>query len=451
MRWTLDAEHALGHRTIRRYVWPNGLRLILLADSSAPIFSYQTWFRVGSRNEQPGRTGMAHFFEHLMFNETENLRHGQLDRMIEAAGGDNNAATWTDWTYYRTSLPARDLELAVRIESERMQRLVLEDKQIEAEREVVTNERLERVEDDVEGFLDEKLYELAFTVHPYRWPTIGWMDDIRGLSKPDIHAFYRTYYTPSSATIVLVGDVEEEAALGLIDRYYGDIPAATLPAERPQAEPEQQAERRYRFAKPVHADRLLVGYKAPGQGHPDWPVLEFIGSLLCGGPSSRLYRRLVVETEMATSVDCATMPFRDPSLFRLGVNLTRDHRAEEALAEIDAMAAELARTPVPARELGKIKNCVETDFWAALEDCDGRAEALGHYESTLGDFRRLFTMAEHLARIDASDIQRVAATYLDPRRRTVVIAEPDPDADLDGDEDIEGGEGDEGDDQGELS
>jgi zinc protease len=437
MRWTLDVEHALGRQTIRRYLWPNGLRLILLADRGAPIFSYQTWFRVGSRHEQPGRTGMAHFFEHLMFNETETLGRGQLDRLIEATGGDNNAATWTDWTYYRTSLPARDLELAVRIESERMQRLVLEDEQIEAEREVVMNERLERVEDDVDGFLDEKMNELAFTVHPYRWPTIGWMDDIRGLAKPDIHAFYRTYYKPSSATIVLVGDVDESAALALVDRYYGDIPAADLPAEPRVAEPTQEAERRHRFTKPVHADRLMVGYKAPGQGDPDWAVLEFIAALLAGGPSSRLYRRLVIDTEMATSVDCATMPFRDPCLFRLGVNLTRGHRAEAALAEIDAAIAELGRTPVPAPELAKIKNCVETDFWAALEDCDGRAEALGHYETTLGDFRRLFEMADWLARIDADDIRRVAASYLEPRRRTIVIAEPDPDTET-GDDDGEG-------------
>jgi zinc protease len=435
MRWTLDVEHALGHQTIRRFVWPNGLRLILLADHSAPIFSYQTWFRVGSSNEQPGRTGMAHFFEHLMFNETDTMGPGQLDRLIEAAGGDNNAATWTDWTYYRTSLPARDLELAVRIESERMQRLVLEDKQIEAEREVVMNERLERVEDDVDGFLDERLYELAFTVHPYRWPTIGWMDDIRNLAKPDIHAFYRTFYKPSSATIVLVGDVDEQAALALIDRHYGDIPAAALPADAHPAEPAQEAERRHRFAKPVHADRLLVGYKAPAQSHPDWAVLEFIGALLAGGPSSRLYRRLVVDTEMATSVDCATMPFRDPSMFRVAVHMTRDHRAEAALAELDAMLADLGRTAVPERELVKVKNCVETDFWSALEDCDGRAEALGHYETTLGDFRELFAMADHLARIDAADIRRVAATYLDPRHRTVVIAEPDPDQEVEATED----------------
>jgi zinc protease len=195
----------------------------------------------------------------------------------------------------------------------------------------------------------------------------------------------------------------------------------------------------------VQADRLMVGYKAPGQGDPDWAVLEFIAALLAGGPSSRLYRRLVIDTEMATSVDCATMPFRDPCLFRLGVNLTRGHRAEAALAEIDAAIAELGRTPVPTPELAKIKNCVETDFWAALEDCDGRAEALGHYETTLGDFRRLFEMADWLARIDADDIRRVAASYLDPRRRTIVIAEPDPDTETD-----DGDDGDDDDGEGEL-
>lgn len=433
MRWILDAEHPLGEHTIRRYLWSNGLRLVVLADPSAPIFSYQTWFRVGSRHEQPGRTGMAHFFEHLMFNETRNLGPGQLDRLIEETGGDNNAATWTDWTFYRTSLPARDLELAARIEAERMQHLVLEDTQIEAEREVVMNERLERVEDDVDGFLDERLYELAFTAHPYRWPTIGWMDDIRDLAKPDIHAFYRTYYAPNSATIVIAGDVHEQQVLELIDRYYGNIAAAPLPHEEHVVEPEQVAERRHRFAKAVNAERMLIGYKIPGHGHPDWPVLEFISGLLCGGPSTRLYRRLIVDTEMATGVDCAAMPFRDPSLLRLCVHLARDRHADEALAEIDAALADLARTPVPADELDKIKNCVETDFWSALEDCDGRAEALGHYEVTLGDFRRLFAMAESIARISAEDVQRVAATYLDPRRRTVVIAEPEAivDAEID--------------------
>ena len=426
MSWTLDAEQDFGKRLrIRRYVLDNGLCAILLPDDAVPILSYQTWFRVGSRHERPGQTGMAHFFEHLMFNETETMAPGVLDRLIEETGGDNNAATWTDWTQYRTSVPARDLELAMRIESERMERLVLEDAQIESEREVVMNERLERVEDDVDGFLDEKLNALAFSVHPYRWPTIGWMDDIRGLAKPDVQQFYRTYYAPNNAIIVLCGAFDEQAALDMMARYYGHLPAADLPAASADAEPAQSAERRQRFAKPVHADRLAIGYKVPGQEHPDWAVLDFIGSILCGGPSARLYRRLVVETEMASSVDCGMLPFRDPCLFRLGVNMARGHRAEEALAEIDAIVGALAQTPVSEAELTKVKNAAETDFWSSLEDCDGRAEALGHYETTLGDFRMLFEMVDRVAQVSADDIMRVARTYLTPAGRTLVIAEPE--------------------------
>jgi zinc protease len=425
MSWTLSAEARLGETsTIRRYVWPSGLRVVLLSDPSAPVFSYQTWFRVGSRHEQPGQTGMAHFFEHLMFGETETFPTGEFDRRIEETGGDNNAATWNDWTFYRTSLPAKDLELAARLESDRMQRLVLESEQIETERDVIISERKERVEDDVDGFLDEQLSALAFTQHPYRWPTIGWMEDIRALDKAAIQRFYRTYYAPNNATIVVVGAMAEDHVLDVIARHYGHIPPASLPVETPVVEPEQVEERRKDFAKPVTAERLLMSYRVPGQGHPDWAVTEFIASILCGGPSSRLYRRLIVDTEIATSVSCGVPPFRDPCLFRFAVNLTREHGADEAIREIDAILSDLMTRPVDQDELMKVKNCVETDFWSSLEDCDGKAEALGHYESTLGDFRQLFRTAERLAAVSAGDVQRAAATYFQPGRRSIVVARP---------------------------
>jgi hypothetical protein len=161
-------------------------------DRRAPIVALQTWFRVGSRHERPGATGMAHLFEHLMFGQTENLPPGEFDRLVERTGGESNAATWVDWTYYRLSLPTRDLALGERLEAERMQHLVLEHTPVEAERDVVTNERRERVEDDVDGWLDEQLMAQAFTAHPYRWPTIGWMEDIRALALPEIRSFYRS-------------------------------------------------------------------------------------------------------------------------------------------------------------------------------------------------------------------------------------------------------------------
>src|SRR3954464_7129319 len=224
---------------VRRFRLGNGLGLIAAVDRRAPIVALQTWFRVGSRHERPGATGMAHLFEHLMFGPTDSLPPGEFDRLVERTGGESNAATWVDWTYYRLSLPARDLALGIQLESGRMQHLVLEPTPVEAERDVVTNERRERVEDDVDGWLDEQLMAHAFTEHPYRWPPIGWMEDIRALSLPDMRAFYRTWYAPNNATIICVGDFDDEALRDLIERYYGAIPPAQLPEPQRLVEPEQ--------------------------------------------------------------------------------------------------------------------------------------------------------------------------------------------------------------------
>src|SRR5215468_9853120 len=345
MTWQLETEAPAGRGvTARRYRLDNGLGLIAAVDRRAPIVALQTWYRVGSRHERQGATGMAHLFEHLMFGQTEHLPPGEFDRLVERTGGESNAATWVDWTYYRLSLPARDLPLGVRLEAERMQHLVLEPAPVEAERDVVTNERRERVEDDVDGWLDEQLMAQAFTVHPYRWPTIGWMEDIRSLSLPDIRAFYRTWYAPNNATLVCVGDFDEAALLDLVASSYGAIPPATLPEVAAVREPEQTRERVVRAPKPIATDRLLVGYKAPGQDDPDWAVLEIVATLLAGCPSARLYRGLVIDREAASSVDAQLTPFRDPSLLRLAVTSARGHTADEILGAIDEqLAAMLAK------------------------------------------------------------------------------------------------------------
>jgi zinc protease len=429
LRWQLVSEHPFGaDNLVRHFRLPSGLQLVLAVDRTAPVISLQVWYGVGSRHETRGRTGMAHLFEHLMFNQTENLGPGEIDRLIEQAGGDTNAATWVDWTYYRTSLPAVELELAARLEAERMLRLTLDDDQLEAEREVVINERLQRVDDDVDGFLDEQLMKLAFTQHPYHWPTIGWMDDIRAIAKPEVHAFYRTFYAPNNATLVLVGDVDEAEALAVLLRHFGAAPPSQLPADAVAAEPVQTAERRKQFVKPVPADRVLVGYRAPAQREADWPVLDLIDSLLIGGPSSRLYKRLVFETHIASSVEGGVLPLRDPSLWVLSCAMTRGHRADEALAELDAAIARLIDEPVANDELDKVKNGAETEFWTPLATCDGKGEALGHFHLTTGDYRRLFTAVEELRRVTAADVQRVARAYLRPEHRTVVVATPGGDA-----------------------
>ena len=434
--WQLEAECPVGRGlTARRYRLANGLQLISGIDKRAPIVALQTWFRVGSRHERLGATGMAHLFEHLMFGQTKDMPPGEFDRLVERTGGESNAATWVDWTYYRLSLPARDLPLGVKLEAERMQHLVLEHTPVESERDVVTNERRERVEDDVDGWLDEQLMAQAFTVHPYRWPTIGWMEDIRALSLPDIRAFYRTWYAPNCATIVCIGDFDEPTLLDLVATHYGSIPPGELP---PQAtglvEPEQTRERIVRAPKPIATDRLLVGYKAPGQDEPDWCVLEIVATLLAGCPSARLYRRLVIKSEVASSVDAQLTPFRDPSLMRLAVTAARGHTADEILGIIDQELALMTEHPPQKAEVEKAKALAETDFWSALVDIDGRAEALGHYETALGDFRKVNTIAQRLAAVTAEDVARVVRTYLRPERRTIVIATPEADDDTDGDD-----------------
>jgi len=429
--WQLEAEASAGRGvTARRFRLANGLGLIAAIDRRAPIVALQTWFRVGSRHERPGATGMAHLFEHLMFGQTEALPPGEFDRLVERTGGESNAATWVDWTYYRLSLPARDLALGVRLEAERMQHLVLETGPVESERDVVTNERRERVEDDVDGWLDEQLMAHAFTEHPYRWPTIGWMEDIRALALPDIRAFYRTWYAPNNATIVCVGDFDEAHLRDLIEQHYGHIAPAQLPEVTRTVEPEQTRERIVRAPKPIATDRLLIGYKAPGQDEADWAALEIVSTLLAGCPSARLHRRLVIQDEAASSVDAQLTPFRDPSLLRLAVTTARGHSADEILQTIDRELASLIENPPSAAEVEKAKALAETDFWSSLVDVDGKAEALGHYEAALGDFRKLDVIAKRLTSVTADDVARVVRAYLVPAKRTIVIAEPeDPDAD----------------------
>jgi zinc protease len=253
------------------------------------------------------------------------------------------------------------------------------------------------------------------------------MEDIRALALPDIRAFYRTWYAPNNATIICVGDFDDQKLRDLIAQYYAHIEPAQLPDVPRIVEPEQSKERIVRAPKPIATDRLLVGYKAPGQDDPDWAALEIVSTLLAGCPSARLYRRLVIEKEAASSVDAQLTPFRDPSLLRLAVTTARGHDADEILETIDQEIAALLESPPTTKEVEKAKALAETDFWSSLVDVDGKAEALGHYETALGDFRRLGVIADRLTAVTADDVARVVRTYLMPTKRTIVIAEPEDD------------------------
>jgi zinc protease len=414
-----------GDADIQRYRLDNGLRVFFLIDRSAPVASYHTWFSVGSRHEQPGKTGLAHFFEHLMFNETETLKAGEFDRKLEENGAESNAATWVDWTYYYESLPADRIGLAVELESERMARLVLREPQVASEREVVANERRYRVEDDIEGAANEILYKTAFTVHSYHWPTIGWMEDIERYTPSDCEAFYRTYYAPNNALVVVVGDVDERAMLEKIQRSYGTLPASTIPAEDIRPEPPQSEPREVTLEKPTTTEKLLYAFHGPALGDADHAPLTVLNEVLLGGRASRLYRALVIDRELVTDLRGWVSTFRDPGLYEMYATARGEHTTEEIQIVIDAELDKARNDLVTDAELERAKARLELSLLQSLETMGGKAEQIGFYETVLGDPAAAFRRLEAYRRITAGDLRRVARRYLVDRARIIVRVVPE--------------------------
>jgi len=271
-RTSAAAEHRFGRNVIRKFFLDNGLRVIVWEDRSSPVAAYHTWFGVGSAQEHPGRTGMAHLFEHLMFKETKNLKAGEFDRILETNGVNTNAATWLDWTYYRENLPAEKLELVMRLEADRMENMVLNREQVDTEREVVRNERLLRVDNDPEGLADEVLYHRHFGEHPYGHPTIGWMKDIEAITLEDCFEFHRRYYCPGNAVVVVVGDVSTADVLDLAGKYYGHMASVAAGDTRMPKAP-------FRTGEPEPSSRRMTAPGSPEPVSPGTPALISTGAV----------------------------------------------------------------------------------------------------------------------------------------------------------------------------
>lgn len=444
-----------GAAEIARYRLGNGLEAIVWEDHTAPVFAYQTWFRVGSRHDPAGRSGIAHLFEHLMFKATKTRAEGEYDRVMEKHGGQTNAATWVDWTYYKAKLPRWELGLVTELEADRMEHLALSSDMLEREREVVVNERLMRVDNDPEGLLSERTYREAFRVHPYGVPTIGWMEDIRRISLDDCLAFYRTHYAPNNATIVVVGDVTTAAVLETIRAHYGHIPAQVVPAEVTPPEPAQHDERRLTLHLPLSAPRLVKAWKAPPSGTAAHAALEVLNEILVGGESSRLERRLVEELELAADVGGWVSGWAHPGLFEISVTL-RPGLGEDELVrverEIDQVLDELAHADTLSdahgnAEFDKAKNGLEAGFYRGLADVGARARALGHARVTVGDWRDLWAEAARLQAVSPADVKQALDETLRGKPATVSFALPSGAEAGDGEDAADGEDGADGDEE----
>ncbi|HET7754978.1 MAG TPA: pitrilysin family protein [Anaeromyxobacteraceae bacterium] len=404
--------------------FPNGLRVRLLVDRAVPTVSYYTFFRVGSRNERLGVTGISHLFEHMMFNGAAKYGPKEFDRVLESRGGTSNAYTSNDVTAYYADFASEALETVVDLESDRMRSLAVTSETLEQERQVVQEERRLRTDNSIFGLMEEQLESLVFQAHPYRWPVIGWMEDIARITREDCLDYFKTYYAPTNAAIYAVGDLEPEGVLELLGRYYGDIPAGPPIPQVPSGEPVQRGERRAVIRYPAQAPAVMVGWRGPAARHPDSAALDVLQTVLAVGESSRLRRRLVEQEEIAVSANASWAWRLDPGIFLLFLELAPGMRAVKAEAILWEELDRLATRGVSPSEVRRAQRLLRSMVLHELATHSGVAHALGQAEVLLGDWRDAGRALELYAAVGARDLKRVAREYLDPTRRSVITLDP---------------------------
>ncbi len=400
---------------------PNGMNVLVWSDRSIPNVALYNWVHVGSRNEGHGTSGLAHFFEHMMFNGTTRHAQGEFDRLLEAQGGSNNAYTSQDVTVYQDWVPRSALELAFELESDRLANLALRPEVVENERAVVWSERRLRVEDSGAALLEEQVQSTAFQAHPYRIPTIGWPADIRSWTMSDLQGFYTTYYVPNNCTLVLVGDLDPEETLALALSYFGPVPRRAAPPPVRVQEPPQRGERRLVLERPAQNSILHCAYHAIAAADPREPALNILQTILFGGDSSRLHRALVEEQKRAVALSGGWSEGFDANLFSIQATLPEGGDTEALERSLDQELSRLLEHGVSDAEMRRGKNIVAAEFWRGVSTIDGKARLLGEYAVMQGDHARLFAAPALYEAVTRADVVAVARTVFDPDRRTVGV------------------------------
>ena len=404
---------------------PNGLTVILSEDHSVPITNLQMWYHVGSKNEKAGRTGFAHLFEHLMFKGSKNVQPEAQTSMIASVGGQSNAYTTDDETVFWETAPAQYLPLMLWLEADRMATLRIDKETLAAEREVVKEERRLRVDNQPYGRLNEIIYDQAFTVHPYKHPTIGSMEDLEAASVEDVRDFYRTYYVPSNATLVIVGDFDTAQALQLVTQYLGRVPKAERPVPRDiPKEPPQTKEKRVTLQQPWPLPAVVVAYHVTFDGHPDSYPLHIASKVLSDGESSRIYRKLIYEKQIAVAAFGQANILEDPNLFYAVAIVQPGHTTEEAADALIGEIEALRTTPITEHELQRTKNQFARDYIMNRESNQEKAQQLAHAAVIHGDVKTAEAEFDIFQNLTVADVQRVARTYFTPENRLVLTLMP---------------------------
>lgn len=409
----------------QEFTLDNGLHVILHKDNSTPIVCVSVMYHVGSKNENPDKTGFAHFFEHLLFEGTENIGRGEYDKYVENAGGTLNANTTYDRTFYYEILPSNQTELGLWLESERMLHAIVAKEGIETQREVVKEERRQRIDNQPYGSVVQESMKRAYKDHPYKWPVIGYMEHLNAAEDADYKNFYKDFYVPNNAVLSIAGDIDYDEVTGMIAKYFGGIPKGTKEIYRPSiVEAPMSGEIRDTIYDNIQLPAVVQTYRTPAQGTADYYAVSMLSQLLSQGQSSRFYKALVDEKQVAIQAGSFPFDLEDPGV-SLAFGITNMGKTPEAVEE--AMDVEIKKVQdelIGEKEFQKLRNQVENDFISGNSRVAGVAESLANYKMYYGDANLINTELDRYLAVTREDIQRVAKDYFRKDNRVVLYYLP---------------------------
>jgi len=406
---------------VKTFTLKNGMKFLVLEDNSIPNANMYLFYKVGSRNEHPGITGLSHFFEHMMFNGAKKYGPKMFDQTMEFNGGSNNAYTTNDVTVYTDWFPSSATEVIFDLEADRIAHLSIDSSMVKSERGVVLSERSTGLENSPWRLLSENVEATAFQEGPYHWPVIGYEEDIKNWTKEDLEYYFRTYYAPNNCVVVFSGNVKADVVKKLAQQYLEPIPAQPKAKPVHLIEAPQTGERRITVQKEVANPYLMIAYPVPEATHPDYYALDLLSSILTGGKSSRLYAALVDSTQLASSVSTNFGATFAPSLFGVYAITNKGKKVEDLENAVYAELEKIKNNGITESELQKVKNQKLIEFYNQVETINGKSNNIGTYEVFFGDYRKMFDAPAAYNKIRTEDIKRVANEYIKKSKRTVGI------------------------------